>query len=151
MIYRIILGCYTHSEDVTIKGPHHTQVIPISFHPLRLHHTIMSPRTHNNQLPTFHDPLIQCVTCAYYHLNMNGSLVGIHGRQLCTYLIFDQALREDRRPSIPLLGYRQFTNLYNSHPATTENWATINDAGVARVNNPSITQSRFHVEDTDLV
>jgi hypothetical protein len=94
---------------------------------------------------------MQRVNRAYYRLHTNGSLVGIHGGQLWAYLLFDQALREDRRPSIQPFGYRKFATLYNGHCSTTENWAILDEAGVVRVSNPSITHSRFSVDDADLV
>jgi len=103
------------------------------------------------QLPAFHDPLIQRVNRAYYRLHTNGILVGIHGGQLRAYLLYDQALRDDRRPSIQPFGYRQFATLYNGHPNTTEDWAVLDDAGVVRITNSPITPGRFSVEDVDLV
>jgi hypothetical protein len=148
--YKTILGHYTSSEDVPTKGSPLEHVV-LAFPPIPpLHHPVMSPRT-NTQLPTFHDPLIQRVNRAYYRLHTNGTLVGIHGGQLRAYLLYDQALRDDRRPSIQPFGYRQFATLYNGHPNTTEDWAVLDDAGAIRITNSPITPSRFSVEDVDLV
>jgi hypothetical protein len=87
----------------------------------------------------------------YYWLHTNGTLVSIHGGQLRAYLLYDWALRDDRRPSIQPFGYQQFANLYNRHPNTTEEWTILDNAGAVRVSNTPITHSWFHVEDLDLV
>jgi hypothetical protein len=100
----------------------------------------MSPYT-NTQLPPFHNPLLQHVNHAYYHLHIKASLVGLHSSQLQAYLLFDQALRDDYYSFIQPFRYKQFAALYNQHPNTTENWAMTDNAGAVQVSNLPIMHS----------
>jgi hypothetical protein len=77
--------------------------------------------------------------------------VVIRGGQLRVYLLFNQSLREDCRPSIQPFGYRQFTSLYNNHPDTIEKWAVLDDVRVIQIGMLAITHNQFNVKDTDLV
>jgi hypothetical protein len=113
----------------------------------------MSSQTHpfSNQ-PPHDDPIIERVSRSYFRMSLSASQsLGMHGGQLRAYLLFDQALRDGRVPQIVPLGYRQFTTTYNSHPDTTERWATLDSHGAIGIEGKPISPARFHVEDAELV